>query len=125
MNCKWCNKLLTGWDYDNTFKESFCDKLHRLEYEKINTDRNFLGNFVVLKDRQYKDRNGESVWFPKDGKPYFDKALRRTFNNVHEKMAFMDEHNLVMHGSESPKRWPVESGDMRSRSYRKQTRTED
>ena len=36
----------------------------------------------------------------------------------------MDEHNLVMDGSETPKRMPIEAGDMRNKSDRKQAQIE-
>lgn len=76
-------------------------------------------------DNNYKDLTGQKIWFPKDGKPYFDVALRRTFNSVKEKQSFMKERKIVMDGSDSPKKWPIESGDVRDRSYRKQMRMED
>ena len=44
------------------------------------------------------DLSGESIWFPKSGKPYFDQGLRRTFNTPKEKKSFMDEHKIVSTG---------------------------
>jgi hypothetical protein len=75
---------------------------------------------------KYKDANGEKIWFPKDGKPYFDRALRRTFNTAEEKVSYMKEKRLCMVGDERyPSRPPVEAGDMRSREFRLKNRWED
>jgi len=35
-----------------------------------------------------------SVWFPKGGTKYFDKALRREFSSKTEKENFLKEHKL-------------------------------
>ena len=45
------------------------------------------------------DLSGERIWFPKDGKPYFDKGLQRTFNTPLEKKEFMDKHKIISDGS--------------------------
>lgn len=74
---------------------------------------------------EFRDANGEIIWFPKDGKPYFDKALRRTFTSPEEKRSYMRRNRLVMDGSSNPSRWPVEAGDMRSKAYRRANRLED
>lgn len=76
-------------------------------------------------DSTIRDLRGQPIWFPKDGRPYFDRALRRTFNSKQEKKQYMDDKKLVMDGSDNPKHWPIESGDLRSREYRKQHRLED
>lgn len=44
------------------------------------------------------DLSGDKIWFPKDGKPYFDQGLRRTFNTPQEKKQFMDAHKIVSAG---------------------------
>lgn len=72
-----------------------------------------------------RDLNGNPIWFPKDGKPYKDVALRRTFNSAKEKKEWMDSKKIVMDGSESPRKYPEESGSIRDKSYRKQMRMED
>lgn len=46
-----------------------------------------------------KDKSGENIWFPKDGKPYFDQGLRRVFKSPQEKKNFMDANNIVSDGS--------------------------
>lgn len=46
-----------------------------------------------------KDKSGESIWFPRDGKPYFDQGLRRVFKSPQEKKNFMDAHNIISDGS--------------------------
>lgn len=72
-----------------------------------------------------KDLNGEPIWFPKDGKPYFDRALRRTFNNPKEKKAWMDQRKIVMRGDSGPSVWKEGSGDMKNRSFRRENRWDD
>jgi hypothetical protein len=44
---------------------------------------------ICFKNKKRVDSKGERVWFPADGKPYFDQALRRTFSNVDEKADFL------------------------------------
>ena len=56
-------------------------------------------NIGVLVDSTVRDLSGEKIYFPKDSTSYFDPALRRTFNSVHEKKAYMDERKLIMDGS--------------------------
>jgi len=72
-----------------------------------------------------RDLNGEPIWFPKDGKPYFDRALRRVFKNAKEKQAWMREKKIVMRGDTGPSVWKDGSGDMKNRSYRKENRWDD
>lgn len=72
-----------------------------------------------------KDLNGEPIWFPRDGKPYFDRALRRTFNSSKEKKSWMDKRKIVMRGDAGPSVWKDGSGDMKNRSYRKENRWDD
>ena len=62
---------------------------------------------------KYKDKKGTPIWFPKDNKPYFDRALNRTFNTIEEKVRFMDEKNLIMDGSSDRVNKPLEAGDTR------------
>lgn len=74
---------------------------------------------------QYKDVKGTPIWFPKDGKPYFDKALRKTFASAKQKQSYMKEKKICMEGSSNPTKWPEAAGQMRDKSYRKQQRLED
>jgi hypothetical protein len=83
------------------------------------------GNGKLLLKNYLKDLNGEPVWFPKDGKPYFDRALRRTFNTPQEKKKWMDERKIVMRGDAGPSVWKDGSGDMKNRSYRRAMRWDD
>jgi len=76
-------------------------------------------------DSQYKDVFGTLIWFPKDGRPYFDIALRRTFNSIGEKQKYLKDNKLAMAGSDNPIRWPVEAGDNRSKAHRRAMRMED
>lgn len=57
----------------------------------------------ITKNTKYKDKAGETIWFPKDEKPYFDKALRRTFNSIEEKKMYMDKHGIVQNGDSDSK----------------------
>ena len=132
MECKYCGIEFSKVKIDEgTFAEGYCSKLHRKDHEKqlikegkmegieIHTD------FAVMKDSNYRDRNGERIWFPKDGRPYYDRTLKRTFNSIQEKHAHMKEKGYAMHGSADPVRRPLEAGDMRNKSYRKLHRMED
>lgn len=53
----------------------------------------------VIFSSGFKDKNGESISFPKDGSPYYDRGLLKTFTSAREKKNYMDEHNIVAHGS--------------------------
>jgi len=131
-NCKFCGVEFNKVRFDEgTFDEGYCCKFHRKDHEKqliregrIKIDDDGIG-FSVLVDSKQRDLSGEKIWFPKDGKPYFDKSLRKEFKSIQEKKAWMKEQKIVMHGSSSPKKWPIESGDMRSKEYRKRIKTED
>ena len=70
-----------------------------------------------------RDSRGERIWFPKDGQPYFDRSLQRTFSSAKEKKEYMRENNLIMDGSHT--KIKTESGDLRSREKRKQLKMED
>jgi len=132
--CKFCgiefNKIKTD---EGTFDEGYCCKFHRKDHEKqlikegkmkVDDDDDDK-DFVVLKDTKYRDGRGERVWFPKDGRPYFDKALRKTFNSIQEKTAYMKEKKIIMDGSSALKKYPIEAGELRDKSYRKNMRLED
>ena len=58
---------------------------------------------IILKDQKFKDKSGETVWFPKDGKPYFDQAFRKTFNSVQEKHQYMQSTNAISTGDSDGK----------------------
>ena len=109
--CKYCGKdIYQERDLDGTYEESYCDKLHRKAHEKEliregRIDGIEATKFGVLKDSKYRDSRGELIWFPKDDKPYFDRALQRTFHSKKEK-------GLVMDGSSTPPRKPLEAGDV-------------
>ena len=53
----------------------------------------------IMKNSKYRDSRGERIWFPSDGKPYFDKALGVKFNSIKEKQEYMNKNNLAMDGS--------------------------
>lgn len=129
--CKYCGIEFGLMKFDDgTFEEGYCCKFHRKDHEKQLVKEGVIkiehGNEVgILKDTNYRDINGERIWFPKDGRPYYDQALKRTFHTIQEKQAYMKEKKLFMDGSSNPNRWPIESGDNRSRSHRKTMRLED
>lgn len=77
-------------------------------------------SFTVMKDSKYRDARGERIWFPKDGKKYFDHALQRTFHTIQEKHEYMKKNNLVMDGSsDHPNRHRIpEAGDTRNQRVR-------
>lgn len=60
-------------------------------------------SFIIMKNTKYKDKAGETVWFPKDEKPYFDKALRKTFHSVQQKAEFMNRNGIVSNGDSDAK----------------------
>lgn len=60
--------------------------------------------FNISKDTKYKDCRGERIWFPKDEKPYYDKALGKKFNTIQEKHSYMKEKGYHMDGSSDRKR---------------------
>ena len=70
-------------------------------------------SFGIMKDSKYRDSSGERIWFPKDGRPYYDKALQKKFNSIKEKSEYMKSNKLIMDGSSDPKRKPIEAGDAR------------
>jgi len=78
-------------------------------------------------DSSYRDIRGEKIWFPKDGKPYYDKSLNRTFYTPGEKQMYMKEHGLAMDGSSDKRisQLPPEAGDMKNRDFRKQYKLDD
>lgn len=130
--CLYCATPLQGMDLDGTWLEGYCSKFCRADHEKQLIKEGKMEGIrvngidaLIVKDSKLRDSRGQPVWFPKDGRPYFDTALRRVFNTKQEKVSYMKEKNLVMDGSDSPKKWPIESGDVRSRAYRRSMRMED
>ena len=75
---------------------------------------------LILKDSKYRDSRGELIWFPKDEKPYYDRALQRTFHSKKEKCQYMKEKGLVMDGSSDRKNRSSipEAGDTRNLKVR-------
>ena len=130
MKCEFCgddlSKVLVN---DGAWEEGYCSKIHRKDHEKqliLNGEMDGIeGIFGIAKDSQYRDIAGAPIWFPKDGCPYYDRSLKRTFYSKKEKCAYLKEKRLVMTGDDSPKRWPIEAGDLRSREYRRRMRLED
>ena len=80
------------------------------------TDRLLSAGNPIFKDKKFKDMSGDSIDFPKDGRPYFDQGLRRTFHNIQEKKKFMDKHKIVSHGSMDKHHsdMPLEAGHERT-----------
>lgn len=86
-------------DGTDIFNEGYCCKFHRKDHEKQliregQIESPEIGN-IVLKDKQYKDKSGESVYFKE---PYFDQGLRRRFNSVQEKAEFLNKNGMVDSG---------------------------
>ena len=55
---------------------------------------------IVRSSKKVLDKAGERIWFEK---PYFDTALRRTFQSIDEKKEFMDKHGIVNNGDSDAK----------------------
>ena len=75
---------------------------------------------LILKDSKYRDSRGELIWFPKDEKSYYDRALQRTFHSKKEKCQYMKEKGLIMDGSSDKKNRSSipEAGDNRNSRVR-------
>lgn len=75
---------------------------------------------LITKNSKYRDSRGEKIWFPKDEKPYYDRALQRIFHTIQEKHEYMKKNNLVMDGSsDHPNRHRMpEAGDTRNQRVR-------
>ena len=58
---------------------------------------------IIVHGAKYKDRSGERVHFPKDGKPYFCNSSRRVFHNVKEKANYLNKHGFVDAGDSDAK----------------------
>lgn len=117
--CQDCGLEFEGFQSVNQRNNQNCPDCGKLATKLVTTQ---VGAAI---DSSMKDLAGNPVWFPKDGKPYFDKGMQRTFNTKKEKLDFMNKKRLVMDGSSNPKNWPVEAGDMRSRAYRRENKLED
>jgi len=112
--CKYCGlDIQEQPDYDGTYKEGYCDKLHRKGHEIILIKEGKMeglikSNFGILVDSSIRDSRGEMIHF---SKPYFDRALQRTFHSKKEKAQYMKKNKLHMDGSSTPNRPPIEAGD--------------
>lgn len=120
MKCEHCGTSLNGQNWDGTYEEGYCNKLCRKDHEKqliiegkIPSIEYENFNVGVMKDSKLRDSRGERIWFPNDERPYFDRALQRTFNTKKEKAEFMKKNKLAMDGSSDLKKKPIEAGDFR------------
>lgn len=88
------------------------EKLSHCTYCGGRVDR-LIGQARVMKDTKYRDVKGEIIHFPSDERPYFDKALNRTFHTKKEKWEYMKDNNLIMDGSsdKSNRHRAPEAGD--------------
>jgi len=117
MKCEYCGTALERVPEhvrDEAWEEGYCNKLHRKYVEKqlIKDGKDVSQSFGIMKDSKYRDSSGEKIWFPKDGRPYYDRALQQTFNTIGDKQRYMKSKNLAMDGS-SDKKAPIEAGDTR------------
>lgn len=91
-HCPKCNKDFEDFMTYAERNSTRCPQCNKRAIKKMST-------CSVSVDSTVRDLRGERIWFPKNGKSYFDKALRRTFSSIKEKKAFMDQHKIVMDGS--------------------------
>lgn len=91
----------------------------------LKADRQMVYEAMVAKDTKYRDKYDQPIWFPKDERPYFDRALQKTFHSKKEKHEYMKEKNLAMDGSDTKIISDVAQGDVRSKSFRKDNKMED
>jgi len=117
--CPKCEYVYTEFKSIDERYDSNCQICGTKSIKQISSN---IGCFIGSK---FRDSRGERIWFPKDNRPYFDYALRMTFNTPEEKQSYMKENNLVMDGSTTKTRLPVEAGDKRDKSYRRQMKMED
>jgi len=77
-------------------------------------------SFYIHKDSKVRDSRGEKIWFPRDGRAYYDKALQKTFQNIQQKAEYMKEKGLHMDGSSDSReqRRAPEAGDNRKTKVR-------
>lgn len=75
---------------------------------------------LITKNSKYRDARGERIWFPKNEKPYYDRALQKTFHTIQEKHEYMKKNNLISDGSsDHPNRHRMlEAGDTRNQRVR-------
>ena len=118
-----CNKCNTVFDEFNSYENRDNAQCPYCKDKDVSKLISMPEGAMV--DSTYRDAMGEKIWFPKDGKPYFDPALRVTFNNIKEKHEYMKKNRVIMSGSASPLKYPIESGDARSKSWRRMKRMED
>jgi len=74
---------------------------------------------IITEGTSLKDSKGTPIWFPKDGSPYYDRALNKVFKSAKEKQTFMNQNKLIMDGSSDKRNRPIESGDHRYDKVRK------
>lgn len=78
------------------------------------------------KDSKIRDGKGTPIWFPNDERPYFDRALGKTFYTKKQKAEYMKDKGLCMDGSDTKTRnLDVAAGDVRDKNFRKHARMED
>lgn len=94
--CFWDNSK-NSYVYEN-YCNLFCRSDHDKKLVMEGKRDPILNSPVILKNKQYKDGSGETVWFPNDERPYFDQGLRRVFHTPKEKHDFMKAHNLISTG---------------------------
>jgi len=120
-------KQVLSWGFkypDDAFDEGYCNKLCRKAHEKQLIQEGKMegiplsGNFAIMKDTKYRDSKGEMIWFPKDERPYFDRACQRVFHSKKEKHEYLKKNNLVMDGSSDKGNRPIEAGDYRKEKVR-------
>lgn len=104
-----CGYTAEKYDKMGSSRVSVCPKCKKEKLIRL-IGTGSTGFFFSFK---YKDKKGTPIWFPKDQKPYFDRALNRTFNTVEDKVQFMNDNNLIMDGSSDRIHKPIEAGDAR------------
>jgi len=107
--------------YTITKKEEYNAELDEKCSEKKKREHAVIGagykneEQIILKDQNYRDARGEMIYFPKYDRPYYDRALGKTFNSKKEKSQYLKKNKLAMDGSNDKHNNNPEAGDYRKR----------
>jgi putative FmdB family regulatory protein len=116
--CDKCNRKFETFRTVEMRRDAPCPKCEEMSFKVISS-------VSTAVDATIRDARGTPIWYPKTGGKHYDRVLKKTFHSKREKADYMNEIGVAMDGSENPKKWPVESGDARNKSYRKSMEMED
>jgi len=111
FECQSCKEIFIKYTSFNSPKEIECELCGEFCAIRLISG----GSGILINGMKMKDSQGTPIWFPKDNKPYYDRALQKKFNTAKEKKSYLKEKKLVMDGSsDKPNRQRIpEAGDTR------------